>query len=229
MPPKTQPEIVALGAAGSLRINDRTSVLSSTNTPALVSNLGSIETNIGVSAVVGNTWTNAMLALRDRATIAGFLSTQGGLQAQNQTTIMGGMYSTTVPSIPALASWTVTVPSTSAGNITLAPDVRQVLAPGRFGAVTVNSRAVLSIGAGTYFFDALDLEPQSVLDVDAAAGPTLIYLQGNLIFRGGISIKSGAAGDLMFAYTGSGTAFLEAPFRGTMVAPNGTVVLASLI
>jgi hypothetical protein len=229
LPPDTHPDTVALGAAGSLRVNDRSSVRSATNVPSLISNLGATDTNIGVGAVVGNTWTKALLTLRERATISGFLSTQGGMQPpQNQTLITGGMFSTTVPLIPAIASWSVTVPSTSLGNRVLAPDAVLAISPGRFGAVTVNSRATLQLGAGTYFFDSLDLEPQALMAADAAVGPVLIYVQGGLIMRGRITVKNGNAGDLLLAATGTTSISLEAPFRGTLVAPNAFVALASL-
>ena len=227
LPPKVEPNVVALGAQGSLRVNDRASVVSSVGTPAMISNIGTSETNVGTDANVGNVWTRPALTLRERAQVSGFLRTQAGIIPQNMT-IAGPMFSTFVPNAPSLVTWSVQAGTNSGGDVNLEPSTLQTLAPGRFGNVNVKSNSLLNVRTGTYVLESLSLEPGAALVVDVAQGPVYLYVRQSLIYRGKITILHGGAGDLLLGYLGTASAFLEAPFNGTAVAPNASLVLASL-
>ena len=94
--------------------------------------------------------------------------------------------------------------------------------------VNVKSNARLELRTGVYVVDSLSLEPNALLLIDAAAGPVEVYVRQSLIYRGKITIARGGPGDFLLGYVGTSSAFLEAAFTGSVVAPNATLVLASL-
>ena len=102
------------------------------------------------------------------------------------------------------------------------------LAPGSFAAVQVKSRSTLSLRAGAYYLDSLFVEPQAVLDIDNRTGPVTIYLRQGLTFRGSIVERNTALANIMFVARGSDSIPIEAPFRGTLIAPNAAVTLATV-
>ena len=94
--------------------------------------------------------------------------------------------------------------------------------------MNVKSNARLELRTGVYIVDSLSLDSNAALVVDAAAGPVELYVRQSLIYRGKTLIARGGAGDLLLGYLGTSSATLEAAFTGTVVAPNATLVLASL-
>jgi hypothetical protein len=111
--------------------------------------------------------------------------------------------------------------------VTVPPNETASRAPGSYGQVTVFTNARLQLTAGTYFFTGLQLEPQSILEVDESAGPVLIFVSQSIIYRGRIAEPGGATATVFLGYTGTNAVFLEAPFNGTLVAPNANLTLGA--
>lgn len=60
------------------------------------------------------------------------------------------------------------------------------------------------------------------LSIDDAAGPVILYVRSNLFVRGPITRTAGAArpaSAFLLGYFGTNTAFMEVPYRGSMIAP----------
>lgn len=110
-----------------------------------------------------------------------------------------------------------------------APDVRvgprdvTSIAPGHYGKVTVASRGSLVLTAGTYVVDRFSIAPRAELRLDdAAAGTIDVYATEAAGFSGKIV---GDGGRFVLASLSRGALELTAGFRGTALAPNGTLVL----
>ena len=110
----------------------------------------------------------------------------------------------------------------------LEPDQSRTLAPGNYGALNVKSRATLSLTAGQYTFSSISIEPQARLQLNKTQGPISLYSLTNFPFRGTLVDAGGPLADFLIGAFGSGSVDIEAPFRGTVVAPNGQLVLASV-
>jgi hypothetical protein len=110
--------------------------------------------------------------------------------------------------------------------LTVGPDQQKVLAPGNFGAVSIQSRAKVTLSAGTYYFDGLGVEPQAEIALNTSGGPVVIYVRDTLMFRGKLS-GSISSSTLLIGYFGSQTALLEAPMTAMVVAPNAQIVLGT--
>jgi hypothetical protein len=194
--------------------------------------LGNVGTGLvsGVQSQTGSIITKGAVFLRDRAVVNGDIRAGGTITTQNLTTVTGSSTQNTTVSLPAGRDLTgVVFPSSNAGPVTLAPDATRALAPGAYAAVMVNSRATLTLRAGTYYFDTLDLEPQSKLNLDQSAGAVLLYVRTSIIDRGQIASVAGTAGAFVLGFAGTSAVVIETPFlAGTVIAPNGSVTIGSL-
>jgi hypothetical protein len=132
---------------------------------------------------------------------------------------------TTAQTPPSVLSWTVTYPAATVNNVFLSPNQTDSRGPGRYGSVTVQSGAKLTLATGSYFLDSLDLEPSSKLIFNQDAGPVLIYVRNAPILRGGFATTSGVAPDPLLGYLGTAEAVVEMPFVGTFVAPSAKLTL----
>jgi hypothetical protein len=204
-------------------LRDNVALRSADGSYAPVASNGYLE--LGAGAKTGEAWA-ATAFLRSQARVEGALTTSGTYSAQQGAQVSGGIYQQTYVPSHALA-WNVTFITPTQGNVFVSPDTTRVLVPGAYGSVSAHSGAVLKLSTGTYYFDSLGLEPQAVIELDQAAGPVSIYVKSQLTFRGSARGTGGATPALIVGYFGTGTAQLEASFTGTVIAPNGTLRLAT--
>jgi hypothetical protein len=227
LPDGFAPEAVALGANGQLSINDRARVYGSVGGMGLVVNTGTGTSDLGADASVGELLGGGAVSLRERSIVARNVQAGGPITQQNNVTV-GGSTSARAPLKPGVnRSWLVAF-ADSASSVTLNSGQTQTLAPGTFANVTVNAGGKLTLRAGTYNIGSLKLEPQSTLTLDGSAGAIVVNVRSELVFRGTVPNRQAAAPKALFAYFGSTLVSVDAPFAGTLVAPNATVKLESL-
>jgi len=77
---------------------------------------------------------------------------------------------------------------------------------------------------GTYYFESLELEPNSVVDL-AGNGQFVIFVKTQLSVKGLFSSRPGSS--LLVIYGGDRTASLDTGFDGTILAPFGGLTLGS--
>lgn len=217
---------VPLFGQDRLTLSDRVVVQRSSGGPASVASSG--PTEIGSQARVADIWSRGDVTLRSNAAASGKVVTGGVLQRQAGATVAGALLEHAYVA-PVTLDWTVTFPVAAGGNVSLEPDQSRQINPGSYAQVSVKSRSTLSLRTGTYYLATLTLEPDARLLLDDAAGPVTIYIQSAFTDRGSISSTRGATVDprLLVGYFGQSSAFLESVFRGTVIAPNGEVVLGS--
>jgi serine protease len=221
LPSSTESGALALAAGNGLQVGDRARVTATSGFAAL-SNGGSTVTTLGVESQVGTTRSVGSLVLRDRARVNGDASAGGAITLGNGAAITGVAVANTPVPLDRV-SWTVNLPQ-SGSPVTVPPDGSASSAPGSYAAVLVNSRATLSLRAGTYYMDSLTVEPQARLSVNTQDGPVVVYVRQGLTFRGTTAF-TGPNDRLLIAYSGTLAPALDKSFDGTLVAPNASVRL----
>lgn len=218
----------ALGTfGGSLLINDRVKVFAASTGYATVTGLQGL-VRVGADAKVGNVFGDQSVELRARATVTGSLWAATSLTADT-TALVTGSKTVAVPiSDGQSESWPVYYPNTNQGLVGLEPNQTRSLAPGAFGDTSVKNGAKLSLRSGSYFFQSLTLEPSSTLELDNRNGALFIYVRNQLIYRGKTVELAPTLPNVLFGVVGSEGVTVEAPFRGTVVAPNAAVTLATV-
>lgn len=225
LPASLTAQQVVLGADGILDLRDR-SKLATANGAAPATNMGSGSTTVGVEAWSSTLLSKASVSLRDRAKVFGDVTTSGTLTRGNDTTISG-----VIAQQASLAArdivFRATFPGSSRGDVMLEPNQSTPLDPGRSTNVNVKTNATLRLKSGVYYFETLTLEPQANLLLDETAGPVEIYLKSAFTFRGVVATTTGVAPELLIVDFGSSTVFVEAPFRGNIIAPSARIVLGT--
>ncbi len=218
LPTGLTPPQVGVHAQSGLRINDRG------RPSGFLVNLGGIETNIGADAVVPSIWSVVNVVLRDRARVEGNVRTSGTVALSSGATVTGSTLTSQDLSQRTTTQWSTTFPSSHQGDRILEPGTPPVtLAPGAYGNVVLKTNTNVSISTGTYWLESLTMEPGGSLRVDTSQGPVFVYVRGSLIHRGAIVSTAGPRANLLFGVLGSATIPIEAPFVGTLVAPNAFI------
>ena len=212
----------ALQANGTVDIGDRAQVRAGTGYAA-IGNSGTGLGTYGVSSQVGELLANGSLFLRSNAHVHGNATTAGTITKQTGVVIDGVERQHTTPTLPAPTAPTVTFPTPS-GNLIVPMNGALSALPGSYGVASVDVGGVLTLSAGDYFVDRLILQSGSTLRVDQTAGAVRIFSRLELTHRGTITTIP-AGGDLFVRYDGTAAAFLEAAFTGSIVAPQGKVVV----
>jgi hypothetical protein len=198
------------------------------NTPLLVS-AGTAQTSIGIEARVGTIYSLGGVKLLDRAHASGSVTSGGTVQLINGATIAGAKNQNAKLGLEKLTALSIPFPPNQ-GPVMLEPDQKRTLAPGSYAAVSVKSRATLTLKSGDYYFDALHaLEPQSTIVVDTRNSllPVRIFVKSALTFRGRIADVTSARPEVLVVYQGTAVANVESAFNGTLVAPVAKVLLGT--
>jgi len=123
----------------------------------------------------------------------------------------------------------VTFPGTNQGNKTVAPNGQLTLAPGAYADVIVNAGATLFLSGGTYFMNNLTVEPGAKLSCTSQTTQVTVYVKLGFIFRGSIIEKNSTARPKFFlGCFGTSLIPIEAPYTGTLVAPDAPVKLGTV-
>lgn len=201
-------------------------------TPALAS-FGGTQTYLqAASKAFGNIYSRPNVRLDAKTLVGGFVRTQGtiikqGVGTSDAPVIRNGEFPG-VPITPATFTWTTRHPGTSLGDVeffAVPTPVDHVVPPGAYGKFNIHDRNRVLLSSGTYFFDSFNTESQAQILVNKTSGPIVIYVRNSFSYKGAFVENGGPVGQVLVAYSGSSDAFLQAPFVGTMVAPNATIKL----
>ena len=216
---------VVLGGTEVVTVADGVAITASTPDGALaVTSVGTGETNLGVETrIAGDVTSVGPVKLRDRAVVEGDVTTAAELLHDAVWTVEGAV-TEAVDLTPFTAySWTVAFPPSGESRLA-GPQQTVTLAPGAYANLDVHPGGVLELSAGTYTMSALRAESGSTVRLDFAGGPIFLYVRDTFTFRG--RLEGADAAELFVGYLGAGTADIDAPFQGTVVAPNAHLRLS---
>jgi hypothetical protein len=211
----------ALYAERSLRIGDRVNVRDGAGL-APVACAGTLGTQIGTDALIGNVFSEGNVTVGDRSRVEGKIRTEGSVTFGSGALATGGV-SPSVLNWQPLSSFEATFPSGTFPDVIVPPDTERAIAAGSFRDVTVFSRSRLTLTAGTYFMRSLTLEPQSTL-VLPNDGTVTVRVRDAFTYRGAIE-GTDAPRRLSVIYQGTSATPIEAPFTGRLVATRGVMLL----
>lgn len=219
LPERLRPHDVVIGASDLLELRDRSKVEGPVSTA-----VGGIL--VGSDARLRNATARGQISIGDRSHVGGNLTAGGTLTVSSSATVTGTRNAdvTFGPSQEIAISFKAE--SMSAGPVTLEPDQVLDLTPGTYSSLALKPRSTLVLHSGVYLFRGpITLESTSILSIDNATGPTQVYFEGNLTFRG--SIRSARAGlpQVLLGKLGPGSVLLDAPFLGALAAPAANVAL----
>jgi hypothetical protein len=181
-----------------------------------------------VEAQTGSIVSRGSVTLRDRSSVQGSVRIQGALTRLNQTTITGDIRTETPVSLPPPPVIDGPWPTVSQPGFSVEPNTVRSIAAGAFGTVSVKSGATLILAAGTYYFEALHLEPQARVKVDPS---TLIELLSGFTHRGnfvGSTTDGAPVASATVRYRGAAAVSLESAFIGSILAPNAALTLGGM-
>ncbi|MET0794655.1 MAG: thrombospondin type 3 repeat-containing protein [Polyangiaceae bacterium] len=207
-----------LYATDSLVLADSVKVLDSSGAPAPVLNLGGGVT-LGVEARVGALVAGGNVKLGDRSRVQGTLATGGTVTRGNSVTITGAVTEHASIGAPNLADFAFPI-TVGVTDVVLQPNATATRTAGAYRKFDVRSRAVLTLGGGTYFISSLALEPQSQI-VSDGTGPVTIHVLGDVVIRG--SMFAGVT----IIHHGTGIVQLDSANDVTLISPAGTLQLST--
>jgi hypothetical protein len=207
----------ALLASGTIDLGDRTTIAPGSSLVAL----GPARSYIGYDAVARDLFATGPITVRDRATLFGTIQSGGSITIGNQVNSSeANLHPFVAPGFGTFPELASTPNPTGSQNVVLEPGQTRTITPGLYRNLVVKSRAVLTLGAGDYSLDALEIEPDAVISVPAGAR---LFVRTKLIFRGSFS----GPGPITLSYSGTSDVYLERAFRGTFKAPLAKVTLGS--
>jgi hypothetical protein len=158
-----------------------------------------------------------------RTRIEGDIRASGTVTRSPSSIVTGTVQAGVNLGAPKVTQWTFPADSVSLGPVSLEQDQVRDLPVGTYGDLTVKSRARLTLHTGAYLFENITLEPEARLLVDSTRGPVQVYLKKNLTFRGMVQTATIGIPQLLVGKLGTGSALVEAPFDGVLVAPDADV------
>lgn len=180
---------------------------------------------LGVDAEVSDLFVASSVALRNNARVHGtvYATPAALVDLQAHASIDQGVQRRDDLFLADISQCTVLFPPMQ-GNVDLPPKATVSLTPGARGDVRLKPNARLTLAPGTYYFESLELEPQSMVDL-VGEGQFVVFVKSRLSIKG--SFGSKALSSLLIVYAGNQTAFMETTFAGTVLAPYGGLTLGS--
>lgn len=214
----------ALAASASLNMGDRFSVLEPSGVDGAVLNFGVGPTVLNVEGRVGELSSVSQVEFRDRSSTTLLLSPVSYLQHYNQITVTQHQF-LTPPALPLLE-----YPVLPAGTeeVFVGSDQTRTLAPGSYGKVIVHGGGRLVLTPGEYSFTELDLHWGSHLDLQNGLADIEVVVAGTTRLQSSVNYATGSTAGFVLTYLGTDTVFLESQFKGTLLAPNGTLNFRAL-
>jgi len=212
-------------AQDTLRLDDRVKL--SAAAPVQVANSGHTLTDLGTDVVVGNVYSCAPTNLRERSQVTSFVRSEELITMQNSTRIGGSAIQNSSLNIVPV-KLIATAPTSKVPIVSPEPGQTLTLAPGNYTNLDVKSGATVKVSAGTYYFDALTLEPQSIFSVNSGSGRVIVYVGNSLTMRSTVFSATGQTPDFVVGYLGTNAVSISSPFTGTLFAPSAAVSLESL-
>jgi hypothetical protein len=192
---------------------------------AMLGNTGSGAIELGSFAQSGGLLSEGTVLLGSHATVNGNVESAGAVVTHGPSTVTGTIAANTPVALPPGLDLTgVVFPTTNNGALQVAEGGTVSPVPGAYSDVKVGRFGTLVLTAGTYFFETLELDGDSRLNLDQSAGSVTLYVHQRMDYEGQIASIAGAPGGFVLGYAGTETLVIGTPFlSGTLIAPNARV------
>jgi hypothetical protein len=217
----------------SLSIADAAKIQGATGGFATSASVGATQTAIGVEAQTGTLLSVPKVVLADRAIVNGNVVTGSNLSCGTTTIVAGKVTCSNGAKVtgtgqigaplapPKTLSWKIDFQQGTTPLI-LDRNVQRSAAPGAYSTVQVQDGAKLTLSTGTYHFQSLTLEQNSILSLITDQGPVVIYVRDTIAYRTKLEFL-GRKGDFVLTMLGTTPFAIETPFDGILVSPKADV------
>jgi DNA-binding protein YbaB len=190
-------------------------------------NAGSQGTTLGQSSNFGSIVSRAPVIIGSLTHVHGLLQTESVLVADSTVVIDGPTTQNTAVVLPVL-QLSANFPTTVENPISLGTNVHASAPPAYYRSITLGGGSQLTLTAGVYFTDALNLATNSKIIVDATNGPVVFWVKNSFTFKGAFVDKAGVFPRIWVGYLGTTGVTLETPYQGSLVAPNAQITLPTV-
>jgi hypothetical protein len=215
---------IALGSNDFVRIADRTKILAASSGVGKIASTGAGLTTLWYDVRARDVVSVGDVVLRDRVRVDGSATSQGIITANNTVVITGTRTEHATLTPPT----TIARPVDFVGGTDIIRNANAPGAapsPGSYGRVDIKSGSGLTLSAGKYYFDSVNIETNAKLTLNTAGGPVFVFVRDGFNYKGVLQY-SGSAAKVFFGVFGTTMVSLETVLKGTVVAPNATLRLA---
>jgi len=155
---------------------------------------------------------------------SGDIGSNGGIDLNGNVTINGSATPGPGETVSTTGGVTVTGSTSPIGEDVV---IDPVLIPGGLlpgTAINLNGNDTLPLTTGTYFFTSIKATGNSTIVINSAAGPVIIYTNGDIDVHGNAFVNAGAPTDFQIYSTGDDIDFTgNAVVNAAIYAPNADV------
>ncbi len=230
---------VTLGSSHSMEISDWAQVQNVDGSPGTSTNTGpdgeechrrahskldprhrDAPVEVGSDAKVGLIASVGSIQLHDRDAASALKS--GGSVHLGKNDSVGAVTQNATLTPLVHRAFNFSVPAGRLPDVKVGVKLAKAIAPGAYRAVEVERDAMLTLSAGEYVFDSLDLDERATLKLDTSGGLVRVYVRERAEWAGAVS---GDGTKFVFAYLGGEPLRLNPGFTGTALAPNALLDL----
>lgn len=221
LPANVAVQNVTVGATDALTIGDRVRIEGT----ATVSKASTGKIQSGTWTKLRGLVSGGQVVLDENDEVNGDIRSGAALTKPKSANVLGSVVENTPLGPNKTISWAYAWDSTSQGNVIVNANQRQVLAPGTYGSLTMNSQGELRLRTGAYVFGNIVVNSASKLVIDDASGPVQIYASGTFNYQGSIIGATSGLPRLVVGLTTTTATTISAPFTGILIAPNAPLSL----
>ncbi len=207
-------------ASHGFLVDDRARVATSSGGDGAVLNSGTGATTLGNDTRSGDIVSVGPVSVGHRAVVDGSVVSASTLGVETDATVQGtetAFGSVVLPALPALPPFPA--PGASITVNPSNPPSATNLSPGSYGAVLVNSGGTLNLGDGDYFMRSMTVNAAATVHV---TGGTRVFVRDAMGFQSPFRSAGGTVQPTFLGFAGTNLS-LQAPFDGTLVAPDAFV------
>jgi hypothetical protein len=179
------------------------------------------------ASVVGAITSGDDVKLGKDSSVGGDVTAAGKVDDKGATVGGAILEHASVPPLPLVTHVNVSV-SASGSDVKIEKNDTEALAPGSYGKLKVEEGAMLTLSAGTYTFEDIDVHKNATLAFDLGGGQAIIDVEKKVDLKEGVqmSVAGGGASDILLRVAGKDVKLgKEGSFLGTYVAPQGHIRL----
>ena len=199
-----------------VHMGDRAEVRLDAATFGGIANTGKSDVILGVKAKVGGLSTRGLAFLRSQSEVHGaFLAAS----VKKEPAVIAPAVQAPPAGEPSKVSWSVSFTAATTANAVTVKGTTRALAPGRYGAVALQSKGILKLAAGAYFFDSFKSDSDTQVLADTTGGTVVVYVRASFAHNGALQ-ASPRSGDVLLGLFSSDTLTIKTELDGMIVAPN---------
>ncbi|MCC7409441.1 MAG: PEP-CTERM sorting domain-containing protein [Phycisphaeraceae bacterium] len=217
---------ISVDITGSLVVSGSTYIGGWSTVNGGIQSVGDFGTSSSIT-ITGDVVTEGQLDLGKKSTIYGRGQYGTGYSLGSEASVQGGLSEI----IDSIDVWSpgdlggLTLLPAGSENIVKAQDSVSALAPGAYGSLSTGRDVTINLVAGSYSFNAIDLDKSTVLNVDTSAGDVVIHVQQGLTADNSFHVNTTGPGGVSFIVGGDIELGISADIDASLVSLTSNITL----